>query len=283
MDCDIDWNPVASAGLLSAMTGVLAGLVFAGIVVLLSDRARNHEHKRAVMLLTAALFALVMDSLLLSVIGGERSCYRTWVGFVLAVSLGCVGLLTILGGICSLISAYDDHDRRATRLAVFGTFVFAILLVYFVQSLGRTMGGYLRLSGLIPPNPAPLRFVIAHWTEGVALVVVLLLILRRSSRRRQTARLVGSERAAVATAYLSIAFVAITAALIGYILDLPLDAWVAQTWAVPAALIRAVQLMSLVIVTMTLVAQLLALPRSHRHSPADALGEVNVPAGELVR
>src|SRR5215468_11256072 len=45
------WDPVISAGYLSAFAGVLAGLVIAAIVVLLSDRNPNPERVRAVTLL----------------------------------------------------------------------------------------------------------------------------------------------------------------------------------------------------------------------------------------
>src|SRR5262249_40225007 len=99
------WDPVVSAGYLSAFSGVLAGLVIAAIVVLLSDRNPNPERVRAVTLLTGGLFALIVDGLLFAIVAGDTVCARAWAMTTPAASLLGVGVLGIFGGIASLIHA----------------------------------------------------------------------------------------------------------------------------------------------------------------------------------
>ena len=75
MDCRLEgWDPIVSAGYLSQLAGVLAGLVFAGIVVLLGDRTERAGRVRAAMLLASGLFAMVVASTLFAFIAGMSTC-----------------------------------------------------------------------------------------------------------------------------------------------------------------------------------------------------------------
>ncbi|QGN45814.1 hypothetical protein GKC29_02385 [Micromonospora sp. WMMC415] len=68
----LDWSPIESAASHSQLAGVIASLLFAGMIVLLTDRGKTIKHTYALMLLTSSFFILALDSFLFSVIAGER-------------------------------------------------------------------------------------------------------------------------------------------------------------------------------------------------------------------
>jgi hypothetical protein len=77
MNCrQLEWNPIGSADSHSALAGVLAALVFAGIVVLLQDHRRSSEHTRALELMSGALLALAFSSFLFGVVAGGQVCVK---------------------------------------------------------------------------------------------------------------------------------------------------------------------------------------------------------------
>jgi hypothetical protein len=189
-------------------------------------------------------------------------------------------VLGIFGGVCSLINAYDDSAGRATRLAIFGTYVVALLLVYFVQSIVTSFSSNLLIAGIYEPAPQWFWLIISHWTEGVVAATVVLLVLRRVIQRRAVRHLrvshrlngvIGSHRIADAAAQLSVIYVLIVGVLYGLIIARINYADLDRCTAV--LLTRIIQLTSLIVTTLALIAQVLALPT--KDAPRAAEGSAN--------
>lgn len=135
MDCaELEWSPLGSASSHSQLAGVLAGLVFAGIVVLFSDRNPNTQRTRAVVLFSGSLLALVVASLIFGVIAGEQVCAKAWTETVPASGLLGLGALGVFAGISWLFNAYDDDYGRTTRLITVITYTLAVIVVTFCKS-----------------------------------------------------------------------------------------------------------------------------------------------------
>src|SRR5690349_20215025 len=97
VDCRIQgWDSIVSAGYLSQLAGVLAGLVFAGVVVLLGDRSERAGRVRAAILLMSGLFAMVLAAALFALIAGMSTCALATVMTTPTVGLLVIGILAIL-------------------------------------------------------------------------------------------------------------------------------------------------------------------------------------------
>src|SRR5262245_50445631 len=132
--CTDDWNALTAAPENAQLTGVLAGLVFAGIVVLISVRpepsrvpggAGPGRRTEALVLLVGSFLALLIAGFLFSVASGDPVCTRGWTMVMSAGSLLGLGVLSMFGGLCWLIDEYDHESRRATRLTLFATYFVA--------------------------------------------------------------------------------------------------------------------------------------------------------------
>ncbi|MEH1059047.1 hypothetical protein V6U89_28055 [Micromonospora sp. CPCC 206171] len=252
---------------------MLAGLVFAGIVVLFSDRNPSRQKTRALVLFTGALLALALDSFIFGVIAGEQVCAKAWSETMPAAGLLGLGALGIFGGISWLFNAYDDHHARVTRLANFITYVVALVVAYHLQV---TAGSYLvdmRESGLNSP-PSWLFRVVALYAWLIILIILLFPLARWLAGKASSRQALGPEAEqaddetvdkrldiwAVRAAYLSVGWVIVVAVMSGTLLSRPIDGWEPAT---PALIVASSTLLSLTIPTIAVVAQLMALPPSH--------------------
>jgi hypothetical protein len=139
-DCDgLDWNPIASAPVHSAFAGVLAGLVFAGIVLLLSAHGDQVRRTNALVVFGSSFLVLAFDAFLFGTIAGEHVCGRAWTETLYAAGLLGLGALGIFAGICWLIDASDTTSGRMTRFYVVTTYVIAMIVSYHV---GATVQEY---------------------------------------------------------------------------------------------------------------------------------------------
>ncbi|GII25375.1 hypothetical protein [Planosporangium mesophilum] len=275
MNCtDLEWNPISSAQSHSALAGVLAGLVFAGIVVLFSDRNPNRSRTRALVFFSGALLALALDSFIFGVIAGEQVCAKAWTETMPAAGLLGLGALGIFGGISWLFNAYDDDHGRVTRLANLLTYTTALIVAYHLKVTAASYLIDMQTSTLYTPPTWLFRLV-----DGYALliaVIIFLFPLSRWLRRRLTlpARLrtvaqksptTGTtrsaddtlDRAAIQAAYLSVVYVIAVAITSGTLLSRPRGGWEPVTPGYVAALST---ILSLAIPTLALLAQLRALP-----------------------
>jgi hypothetical protein len=262
MECErLEWNPLASAVSHSAMAGVLAGLVFAGIVVLISDRWQVHgrPHRRALVLFAGALLPLAVVSFLFGVIAGEQVCPRAWTGTMLAAGLLGPGALGIFGGVCWLFNAYDDDRAQITRLATFMTYTVALVVGYQLQVNAADYLATMAGTGL-SDVPSWLVRAVDWYAVGVAAIVLGVPVTRflRSRVRSRASRVDrGRDRAAIQAAYLSVANVIVVAAGSGSLAGRPGSQWEPTT---PTSVVVATTLLSLALPTVAVAAQLRALP-----------------------
>jgi hypothetical protein len=243
------------------MAGVLAGLVFAGIVVLISDRWQVHgrPHRRALVLFAGALLPLAVVSFLFGVIAGEQVCPRAWTGTVLAAGLLGPGALGIFGGVCWLFNAYDDDRAQITRLATFMTYTVALVVGYQLQVNAADYLDTMAGAGLSDVPPWLVRAVDGY-AVGLAAIVLGLpatrflwsRLRRRASRVRR-----GRDRAAIQAAYLSVVNVIVVATASGSLVDRPGSQWEPAT---PSSVVVSITLLSLALPTVAVLALLRALP-----------------------
>jgi hypothetical protein len=110
---NLDWNPIAAAASQSAIAAVLAGFVFAGIIVVLSVRAHSvqRESALALKLLLTAFFGLAVTAYFLADLAGEQTCARAETTEALAGgSLGTFSVITI-AALTWLVVAYKRHEQ----------------------------------------------------------------------------------------------------------------------------------------------------------------------------
>jgi hypothetical protein len=128
----LDWSPIAAAPSQSAIAAVLAGFVFAGIVVVLSVRAHSRPHAaQALKLLFTAFFGLAVTAYLLAELAGEQTCQRAGTTEVLAgAGLGTFSVITVTA-LTWLVVAYDWHENVLgfLHVLVFVSCGFVVLLL----------------------------------------------------------------------------------------------------------------------------------------------------------
>jgi hypothetical protein len=291
MNCgNLEWNPLGSAPLHSQLAGVLAGLVFAGIVVLFSERNPSPQRTRALVLLSGALLALALDSFIFGVVSGEQICAKAWTETMPAGGLLGLGALGIFGGICWLFNAYDDHYGRTTRLARVITYTVALIVGYHLQVAATSYLNALRASGVNTP-PSWLVTVVNAYAVLIVLIILSYGAARwLSSRRggRRTGRRSGAgtgpdggtsrdrlDQAAMQAAYLSVFYVIVVAAMAGTLFSRTAGEWIPRT---PTWVVVSATLLSLAIPTLALLAQLRALPAPEGTGPVLTLLNEQPPA-----
>jgi hypothetical protein len=260
MDCSqLEWNPLNSAEPHSSLAGVLAGLVFAGIVVLVGDRSRLAYRHRSLMLLTAALFSLAFDAFIFSVIAGEQVCARAWTITMPAADLLGVGSLGIFGGLSWLFHAYGS--RPLTEIANFITYAVALIVGSFIQVNAVGYLDAMRDLHLIPE--LNWLYAITTWWPAIVLTITIIIFLGRwgrSVRLRNAnadADADGADFKTKAAAYLMVAHVLAVAVISGWLEGLPRDLYEPAT---PPYVVVTATLVSLVMPTFALLGILVALP-----------------------
>lgn len=194
-----DWSPVESAGANSQLSAVLAGFVFAGIVVLLSDRRRGSTAIWTLGLFCASFMVLGLSSYLFGLVTGDTeptACKRAWTETVIASGLLGLGAVALISGIAWLLASYlivgegeaaDQAANKAVmRLALQRLGVIVTLMVYGIIGvvtvlLSVTVYGYLRSWYSTPPR----------WTIWVLVLyppAILLLVLIWKTRRARNER-----------------------------------------------------------------------------------------------
>lgn len=251
-DCDaLEWSPIASAPVHSAFAGVLAGLVFAGIVLLLSARSDQVRRTNALVIFGSSFLVLAFDAFLFGVIAGERVCARAWTETMHAAGLLGLGALGIFAGICWLIDTSDTTAGRMTRFYVVTTYVIAIIVTYHV---GATAVEYLDSVAAYSDTPAWLTSI-ARAYGWILLAGILSIAVTLAIRTRRGARHRVANRFVTATAYAYVACVVVALYAAGG------AAGSAQDWTqVSATALVWNTLAALVLPAVTVLAQVSTLP-----------------------
>ncbi|WP_144122755.1 hypothetical protein [Catellatospora sichuanensis] len=209
--CTYDWNPLTTAPLNSQLAGVLAGLVFAGMIVLISVQPQPSRlpsgvepgrRTEALVLLVGSFLALLMASFLFGVASGDTVCMRGRTLLLSAGGLLGLGVLSMFGGLCWLIDQYDHESRRATRATLFATYFVGFIVIFY---LSTTVGGYVddvgsELSEQLPGwLPTIINYYYLPILEGITVLLLLRSLVHQYIRRPRTET---SEITVLATAYI---------------------------------------------------------------------------------
>ena len=254
LDCDkLGWDPLGSAPLHSAFAGVLAGLVFAGIVLLLSVQAERIRRANALVVLGSAFLVLAFDAFMFGVIAGERVCGRAWTETMFAAGLLGLGALGIFSGLCWLIDANDSGDRRTTRFYLSITYVIALIASYHIAVTAHDY-----LADVAPYADIPRWLIdlvrIYEWTlVGLVLLTIAINVLRRRLRRLAVGV---SHRFVINTAYAYVGCVVVSAYMSGRSAMVPEKGWE----HVGSGTMAWNAIVSLVLPGFAILAQLWALP-----------------------
>ena len=135
-----DWSPIAAAPSQSLIAGVIAGFLFAGIVVVLSQRTRRHQDStRALKRMLTAFLGLVVTSYLYAALAGEETCPRAETEGVLNGGvLGTCGIV-LIASLTWLVAAYHRDVKILDFLR--GLVYFASLFVVLLLCVSST--GYI--------------------------------------------------------------------------------------------------------------------------------------------
>jgi hypothetical protein len=131
----LDWNATTAASGQSVLSGVLAGFVFGGIVVVLSTRREDKAGKeagRALKLLLSAFFGLVVTAYLFADQAGDTTCLRAQSEEVLAGGLLGTFAIIMIVSLTWLVVAYGlyaDGVLRFLRGLIYFASAFVVLLL----------------------------------------------------------------------------------------------------------------------------------------------------------
>lgn len=235
------WSPVAAATAQSQLAGVLAGFVFAGLILLLGQSKSGPARIHTISLFTAGFLILGLDSFLFSLVSGETgeeaSCPRVWSESLVASGLLGLGGVAVVGGINWLMSAYmkkgDARDvptfgkagNSSTRALAAIVSILLALTAHDYVDYGHA-GAWAWLLAIVP------AFVIA----GAALGPKML------TRLRERAELSASPFRLLKSAVTLTVLYAITGTTyVGVIADVPADAWNSQgSWLIVISTILAI-------------------------------------------
>ncbi|MGN9909895.1 hypothetical protein ACTMTJ_20315 [Phytohabitans sp. LJ34] len=242
----VDWNPIGSAGLHSQLTGVVASLVFAGIVVILERRSPTRRSLEALALFVVGFFTFALDSFFFAVVAGERTCARAWTETMIAAGLLGFGALGLFAGVAWLLRAHGESDSMPFRITRVVAYALAVIVV---GQLTVTARDYLRdVTGDSYPGWI-------GWLLNSCLALSVVAVAAHAAFNRRIRHL--AHRAVELAAYVSIAYIVICAAVFGVLTGLDKSYWeggTRPTMYVPVTLI------SIIVPTLVVMIQLMALP-----------------------
>jgi hypothetical protein len=129
-----DWSPIAAGPPQSVLAGVLAGVSFLAVTVILTvsqDEERQAAAGQALKLLFSAFFGLATASYLLADLGGEQACPRGGLEEALAGSLLGTFSLVMISAMTWLVAACRQDTRvlNFTRYPAYVASAFVLLLL----------------------------------------------------------------------------------------------------------------------------------------------------------
>lgn len=265
---NLSWSPVAVASSHSALAAVIGGFVFAGIVMTLERGKPNKYQPRSLTLLIAAFFVLLLASFFFSVISGEQACDRAWTEMVISAGLLGIGTLGVFSGVAWLtLDSGPRHAQATTYIVALARWIAAIIPLYLLI----TTQYY--LYDMYAPAAPPYWLSVIAWAcpVGIVLAVPVLTIVQRGDRWRPGTRSIKIAASA------SVSYGIMSAVCFGVLGGRDADTAVPPpTWVVATAVIFALTLSALAIITHLLALPTKAAPPLDRE-PVPANGELPVP------
>ncbi|MFI6229873.1 hypothetical protein ACIBCR_21445 [Micromonospora echinospora] len=116
------WNVAGAAPAMSALSGLISGFMFAGLIVLLVERQPRIPSARipALTPFLAGFIALGLCSYQFVLISGEsdQACRRIWAATAVSSGMLAVGTVAAVGGVVLLVHAYFDRATSAPGVDV---------------------------------------------------------------------------------------------------------------------------------------------------------------------
>ncbi len=137
-----NWSIITAAPVTSQVIGVLGGLVFTGIILLLQqtpdhgDTMRYRYSMRAMNTLIYVFFALMLTSFFFSSIAGEQLCGRAFAEGTLAAALFAIGAGDTFLSICWLFAVHRIGGEQVgwvkaiTAVVMFAAWINMALTIY---------------------------------------------------------------------------------------------------------------------------------------------------------
>jgi hypothetical protein len=134
---NLDWDVIETAPVTSQATGVLAAIVFAGVILLFqskpaaSDRSERYW-TRALILLLYVFFVFMVATFLYMIIVGESSCEQAYLEDAFATMLLVIGAAAMLLALCWLTATYvaDQPERPIAWVKGFTVLLTVTLWIY---------------------------------------------------------------------------------------------------------------------------------------------------------
>jgi hypothetical protein len=246
--CDLPWDPIASAATHSQLAGVIAGLVFGGIVVILQRRESGFADGQAIVLFVIGFATFALDSFLFGVVAGERLCDRAWTETMAAAGILGIGAIGLFTGISWLLVGHDGVGSAAVRVTRHVAYVIAAIVGIHITVTARDF--------LHDVHPR----LDTGWITAVQriyIAIVILIIIVHDLLRRRIAPAAG--QVVNFAAYAALAYVATTSAVFAVLAGMP-----PEDWDDGGSLRRSVTVACIAVVLplFALIAQLMALPES---------------------
>ena len=164
------WDATTAASGQSVLSGVLAGFVFGGIVVVLSTREgrRGRETARALKLLFSAFFGLVVTAYLFADQAADTNCVRAFAEENLAGALLGTFALVLIVSLTWLVVAYRLHAEGALgffRSLIYFASAFVVLLL--------CTSSYSYLQYVLPHGPPRFTFPAMYGTGVLGFVIAI--------------------------------------------------------------------------------------------------------------
>jgi hypothetical protein len=243
---DVDWDPTASAASNSQLAGVIAGLVFAGLVVMLDQRGPGRRSDQALTLFVAAFLTFAFDGFFFGVTSGEQTCARAWAETMVAAGVLGFGALGLFLGVSWMLHAATPGSSTPFRVTRVIVYVLAFLVV---AQLRVTAVDYLR--DVRPAGAYP-------WLDTALTAVLVLVAVVAAAHALAGRRLARLSRPAVtAAAGLAIAYVVVCSLLFGLITSSETAFWAGGT---PPVVYIGSTLTAVLLQAAVVIVHLLALP-----------------------
>ncbi len=279
------WSVISAASTNSQLAGVLAGFLFAGILILFGRP--GPKNTQTLSLFASTFVLLTFDSYLYSLVAGgsvDQICIRVWTEAMAASGMLAVGGVALIEGIAWLLSHHADGvndgevDRQRTidlerlsRFMLFGVMSAVMLL------LGAFALDYLEIF-FSRPVPVLLGLIVSLSPVLVGGGVAVILTLRRAARMRQVTE---GGRAIASTRMLAVSVFALLAyAIGGPVFSGALTVFPASSWDVPPVSIAILALvLELVIPVVIIVLLVLSAPPFTRTDAVNTVADCDPLTG----
>src|SRR5918999_190540 len=249
-----DWSILAVAPPYSQLAGVLAGFVFTGIVLLLTQRSLNSLRVRTLTLFVAAFLVLSLDSYQWGLMAGDsvdtKACNRLLVEGEIASGLLAVGAMAIISGINWLLASHlkshpsateqnesepdlGERQRVIWQLEVLCRVTLYSLATIVAIQLAVTASDYLRIVLNDGSQLAWMRWAVLSYPLFIVASIGFLEVRHRRSGKRGADRILAMWLGALG----AVIYAAAATILLGAIIGVSADFWVkTPLWMVSIAL-----------------------------------------------